>query len=82
MNIITVILIYLCSCLLYRNRQVNFLFVLQTLQTTIINKHRYKISEKIKIHSIRTKWFLFWPLIDMYELYEDWKANRNRNNKT
>ena len=79
MSIITQILIYLCLCFLYRSRQLNNLFILKSLQTLKISKYRTKISEKIKNHGRRLRWFLFWPLIDLYEMYEDYKENRSRD---
>lgn len=82
MGIIIQILIYFSLCLLYRNKQSNQIFVLKTLQTLKIAKYRIKISEKILKHEKRFKWFLFWPLIDIYEYYEDWQENRNRNIKS
>ena len=81
MLISTQILIYLCLCLLYRGRQINQIFVLKSLQTLKISKYRTKITSKIKKHEQRIKWFLFWPLIDLYEWYEDKKENRNSNTK-
>ena len=40
----------------------------------IIKKsHQEKIDKKEK----RLNWFLFWPLIDIYEWYEDWKTDRS-----
>jgi hypothetical protein len=79
MAIITQILIYTSICFLYRNRQLNNLFILKSLQTLKISKYRTKISEKIQKRERRFKWFLFWPLIDLYETYEDYKENRSRN---
>ena len=67
---------------MYRNRQLNHIFILRSLQTLKISKYRNKISIQIKKHEKRFKWFLIWPLIDLYEWYEDWQANRNRNNKS
>lgn len=81
MTLLTKILIYLCLCVLYRSRQINQLFILKTLQTLKISKYRNRISEKINKHEKRLKWFLFWPVIDIYEWYENWKENRNRDNK-
>ena len=81
MSIVTQILIYLCFCLLYRQRQENHLFILKSLQTLKISKYRNNISSKINKYEKRSKWFLLWPLIDLYECYENYKENRGRNNK-
>ena len=82
MSLTTIILIYLCSCLMYRNRQLNYIFILRSLQTLKISKYRDKIRLRIDKHGKRFKWYLFWPIIDLYEWYEDWKENRNRNIKS
>ena len=82
MSIITQILIYLCFCLMYRQRQLHWIFILRSLQTLKISKYRNKMTGKIKKHEKRFKWFLFWPIIDIYEWYENWKENRNRNNQS
>jgi len=82
MSVTTVIIIYLCFCLMYRNRQLSHIFILRSLQTLKISKYRDDISLRIAKHERRFKWFLVWPLIDLYEWYEDWKTDRNRNNKS
>ena len=82
MPVTTMIIIYLCFCLMYRNRQLSHIFILRSLQTLKISKYRDDISLRIVKHERRFKWFLVWPLIDLYEWYEDWQANRNRNNKS
>ena len=82
MNLITTLLIYFCLCLLYRNRQLNYIFILRSLQTLKISKYRDEISEKIKKYEKRLNWFLIWPLIDLYEWYKDWQTNRSRNSKS
>ena len=79
MSMITLLLFYFCLCSLYRNRQINQIFILKSLQTLKINKYRKQITEKVKKHETRLKWFFLWPIVDLYELYEDWKENRNRN---
>ena len=81
MSIATLIIIYLCFCLMYRNRQLSYIFILRSLQTLKISKYRDKISLRIIKLERRFNWFLIWPLIDLYEWYEDWKENRDRNNK-
>ena len=80
--VVTLILIYLSLCLLYRSKQSNQIFVLKILQTLKISKYRVEISKTISKYEKRFKWFLFWPLIDIYEYYEDWQENRNRNSKS
>lgn len=80
--IVMLILIYLSLCLLYRSKQSNQIFVLKILQTLKISKYRVEISKTISKYEKRFKWFLFWPLIDIYEYYEDWQENRNRNSKS
>jgi len=82
MSILTIVVIYLCLCLMYRNRQINYIFILRSLQTLKISKYRDEISLRIKKLERRFKWYLAWPLIDIYEWYEDWKANRDRNIKS
>ena len=82
MSKLTVILFYLCLCLMYRSRQLNYIFILKSLQTLKISKYRNDISLKIKKHEKRFKWFLIWPIIDMYEWYENWQKNRNSNIKS
>jgi chlorite dismutase len=77
--LLTQLIIYLCLCVLYRQRQSQWLFTLKTLQTLKINKYRREISDRIEKHEKRIKWILFWPLVDMYEWYEGWQRNRNRN---
>ena len=66
----------------YRHRQLNHIFILRSLQTLKISKYRDEINLKIVKYEKRFKWFFVWPLIDLYEWYEDWQANRNRNNKS
>ena len=78
----TVIIIYLCFCLMYRNRQLSHIFILRSLQTLKISKYRDKISLQIVKHEKRFKWYLIWPLIDLYEWYENWKENRDSNTKS
>ena len=82
MSVTTVIIIYLCFCLMYRNRQLSHIFILRSLQTLKISKYRDKISLRIIKLERRFNWFLIWPLIDLYEWYEDWKENRDRNAKS
>ena len=77
-----VILFYIFLCLLYRNRQLNYIFILRSLQTLKINKHRDAIKARIEKHDRRFKWYFVWPLIDLYEWYENWKENRDRNIKS
>lgn len=67
---------------MYRQRQLQHIFLLKSLQTLKISKYRNKIIEKIQRREKRFKWFLFWPLIDIYEWYENWQENRNRNFKS
>ena len=66
----------------YRYNQINHIFILRSLQTLKISKYRDEINLKIVKHERRFKWFLIWPLIDLYERYENWQADRNRNNKS
>tara|TARA_B100000674_G_scaffold482630_1_gene485332 strand:- start:1265 stop:1465 length:201 start_codon:yes stop_codon:yes gene_type:complete len=66
--------------MLYRQRQLQYIFILKSLNTLKISKYRKEISEKVVKYEKRFKWFLFWPLLHIYEIYEDWQANRNRNN--
>ena len=66
----------------YRYRQINLIFILRSLQTLKISKYRNDISLRIAKHERRFKWYLIWPLIDLYEWYEDWQANRDRDNKS
>ena len=75
----TQVLIYLCFCMLYRQRQLQYIFILRSLQTLKISKYREDITSKIAKYENRFKWFLFWPILDMYEWYENWQTNRNRN---
>jgi len=82
MSVTTQLIIYLCFCMLYRQRQLQYIFILRSLQTLKISKYREDIANKINKHEKRFKWFLFWPLLDMYEWYENWQANRNRNTKS
>jgi len=82
MHLATIITIYLVFCLMYKNRQANCIFILRALQTLKISKYRNDISLRIEKHERRFKWYLFWPLIDLYLFYEDWKKNRNRNFKS
>ena len=79
MSVTSIILIYLCFCMLYRQRQLQYIFILRSLQTRKISKYRNDISLKITKHERRFKWYLFWPLVDLYEWYEDFQTNRNRN---
>ncbi len=67
---------------MYRNRQVNYIFILRSLQTLKISKYRNDISLRIAKHERRFRWYFIWPLIDLYEWYEDWKTNRDRNAKS
>lgn len=82
MSITTMIMIYLCFSMMYRQRNLQFIFLLRSLQTLKISKYRVAISKKIENHEKRFKWFLFWPILDMYEWYENWQANRGRNTKS
>lgn len=68
--------------MMYRQRQLQFIFILKNLQTLKINKYRLKISNKIIKREKRFNWFLFWPVLDMYDWYENWQTNRNRNSKS
>jgi hypothetical protein len=77
MSVITQIIIYLCFCIMYRQRQSQWIFTLKSLQTLKIAKYRNEIVAKIQKHEKRFKWFLFWPVIDIYEWYENWQKNRN-----
>ena len=79
MNMLSYFVIYLCFCLIYRNRQLNYIFILRSLQTLKISKYRNTISLRIQKHERRFKWYFAWPLIDLYEWYEDWKENRGGN---
>lgn len=76
-SIITFFLIYLLSCYLDKSMQTNHLFLLKCIQTLKINKFRNTISSDIKIYERRKKWFLIWPIIRLYEGYENWQKNRN-----
>ena len=67
--------------MLYRQRQLQWIFTLRSLQTLKISKYRNQIGIRIQKHEKRFKWFLIWPLLDMYEWYENWQENRNRNTK-
>ena len=69
---------------MYRNRQINYVFILRSLQTLKISKYRNDISLRIAKHERRFKLYLIliWPLVDLYEWYEDWKKDRNRNTKS
>ena len=82
MSIIAQILIYLCFCIMYRQRQLQWVYTLRTLQTLKISKYRNDISKKIEKHEKRFKWFLFWPALNIYEWYENWQKNRSRNTKS
>ena len=82
MPVITQIIIYLCFCMMYRQRQLQWIFTLRSLQTLKIAKYRNEIVDKIQKHEERFKWFLFWPVIDIYEWYENWQENRSRNIKS
>ena len=82
MTVLTQIITYLCLSLLYRQRQQQNIFILKALHTLKISKCRDKISNKIKKHEKRFNWFLIWPLLDMYEWYENWQENRNSNIKS
>ena len=79
MSITTIIIIYLCFCLMYRSRQLSYIFILRSLQKLKISKYRDDINLQIVKRERRFKWYLAWPLVDLYEWYEDWKENRNRN---
>lgn len=68
--------------MLYRQRQLQYIFILRSLQTLKISKYREDIANNIQKHEKRFNWFLFWPLLDMYEWYENWQANRNRNTES
>ena len=82
MSIITIILIYLCFCVLHRQRQIQYIFILRNLSTLKISKYRNEINFKIIQYEKRLKWFLLWPILDIYEWYENWQKNRNRNIKS
>ena len=81
---ITIIFViaYLISCITYRGQQKSELFILKSLQTLKISKYRENIYLRIQRHEKRIKLFYCWPAIELYELYEDWQANRNRNTKS
>jgi hypothetical protein len=81
MSLVELLVIYLFLCLMYRNRQLSYIFILRSLQTLKISKYRDDIVVRIEKHEKRFKWYLIWPLIDLYEWYEDWQKNRNRNTK-
>jgi hypothetical protein len=81
MSLVELLVIYLFFCLMYRNRQLSYIFILRSLQTLKISKYRDDIVVRIEKHEKRFKWYLIWPLIDLYEWYEDWQKNRNRNTK-
>ena len=68
--------------MLYRQQEIQHIFILKSLQSLKINKYRNKITEKIISQEKRIKWFLFWPIINIYEYYENWQENRNRNTKS
>jgi hypothetical protein len=80
--IIVLLLSYFSISLIYRNNQIDQIFILRVLSILKINKYRNKISDLIAKHEKRKKWFLFWPTIQIYEQYESWKKNRNRNIKS
>ena len=82
MSTLAIFIIYFCFCLMYKNRQLSYIFVLKSLQTLKINKYRVEIGLRIKKSEKRLKWYLVWPLIDLYEWYENWKTNRDRNSKS
>ena len=67
--------------MLYRQRQLQWIFTLRSLETLKISKYRNEIRIRIQKHEKRFKWFLIWPLINIYEWYENWQENRNRNTK-
>ncbi len=68
--------------MLYRKRQMQYIFILKSLNTLKISKYRNEINRNIIDQEKRLKLFLFWPLIDIYEWYEGWKKNRNSNIKS
>ena len=73
---------YFCLCLLYRQRQQQHIFVLKALHTLKISKCRDKILNNILKNEKRFKLFLIWPLVDIYECYENWQENRSRITKS
>lgn len=77
--VLVLLLSYFSISLIYRNNQVDQIFILRALSSLKINKYRNKIYELIIQHEKRKKWFLLWPIIQVYEKYENWKKNRNRN---
>ena len=82
MTLVTILIIYFLTCLLYRNNLIKHIFILRALQTLKINKYRNQISLEIKKNEKRFKWYIIWPVISLYEWYEDWQKNRNRNTKS
>jgi len=80
--IITLIIMYLISCIRDRRQQLNELFILKSLQTLKISKYRENIYFRIQRREKRIKLFYCWPAIELYELYEDWQKNRSRNTKS
>tara|TARA_R110001583_G_scaffold68610_8_gene195098 strand:+ start:1257 stop:1460 length:204 start_codon:yes stop_codon:yes gene_type:complete len=67
---------------MYRNRQINQLFILKNLQTLKISKYRVETTKKVKNHEKKIKWFLIWPIIDLHEWYEEYKKDKNGDIKT
>ena len=67
---------------MYRNRQIQQIFILKSLSGLKINKRRTEINETIKKYENRSKYFLIWPLVDLYEWYEHFKTNRGSNTKS
>lgn len=77
--LITQIIIYLFLSIMYRQRQCQHIFILKSLQTLKISKYRDAILKKIEKHNNRSKFFIIWPALDMYDWYENWQEDRNRN---
>ena len=68
--------------MLYRQQQQQSIFILKNLQFLKISKYRSDTSKKIVKYEKRLKWFIFCPLINMYEWYENWQKNKNSNIKS
>ena len=82
MLVIFIIFSYICISLIYRSSHLNHIFVLKTLKLLKTNKYRDKIARKIIIYEKRINWFIFWPILEVYEWYENWQENRDRNIKS
>lgn len=80
MIIFECLVIYFLFCIIYRPVQTNHLFILKSLSTLKISKHRDNINKSIKKTERRIKFFYFWPFVHLLESYEYFKENRNRIN--